>query len=44
MQSQFMQKLNWPIWAGFLLSLVAGLSYPFLFARCRLLVSFHGRI
>jgi hypothetical protein len=25
-----MKRLNWQIWAGFLLSLVAGLSYPFL--------------
>lgn len=24
-------KLNWPIWAGFLLSLIAFLSYPFVF-------------
>ena len=28
-----MKKTNWQIWAGFLLSLVAGLSYPFLFVR-----------
>lgn len=26
-----MKRLNWQIWAGFVLSLVAGLSYPFLF-------------
>lgn len=25
-----MKRINWQIWAGFLLSLVAGLSYPFL--------------
>lgn len=25
-----MKKINRPIWAGFVLSLVAGLSYPFL--------------
>jgi hypothetical protein len=24
---------NWPLWAGFLLSLIAFLSYPFLFVR-----------
>ena len=29
----FMKRLNWQIWAGFLLSLIAGLSYPFLFVR-----------
>lgn len=28
-----MKKLNWQIWAGFLLSLVAGYSYPFVFMR-----------
>ncbi len=28
-----MKRLNWQIWAGFVLSLVAGLSYPFVFAR-----------
>jgi hypothetical protein len=28
-----MKRLNWQIWAGFLLSLVALLSYPFLFVR-----------
>ncbi len=28
-----MKRLNWRIWAGFVLSLVAGLSYPFLFVR-----------
>jgi hypothetical protein len=33
MQSQFVQKLNWPIWTGVLLSLVAGLSYPLVFVR-----------
>src|SRR5689334_18324344 len=33
MQPQFMQKLNWPIWTGFLLSLIAGLSYPLVFVR-----------
>jgi hypothetical protein len=27
------RKFNWPIWAGFLLSLIAFLSYPFLFVR-----------
>ena len=26
-------RINWKIWAGFLLSLVALLSYPFLFVR-----------
>jgi hypothetical protein len=30
---QFMKKLNWQIWAGFVLSLIAGLSYPFVFVR-----------
>ena len=25
------RKLNWPLWAGFLLSLIAFLSYPFVF-------------
>jgi hypothetical protein len=25
-----MKRINWQIWAGFLLSLVAGFSYPFL--------------
>jgi hypothetical protein len=25
------RKFNWPIWAGFLLSLIAFLSYPFVF-------------
>ncbi len=29
----FMKRLNWQIWAGFVLSLVAGLSYPFVFVR-----------
>src|SRR5437868_11075544 len=28
-----MKRLNWPIWTGFLLSLVAGLSYPIVFVR-----------
>ena len=28
-----MKRLNWQIWAGFVLSLVAGLSYPFVFAQ-----------
>jgi hypothetical protein len=28
-----MQRINWPIWAGFLLSLIALLSYPFLFVN-----------
>ena len=28
-----MQRFNWQIWAGFLLSLFAFLSYPFLFVR-----------
>ena len=28
-----MKKLNWQIWAGFLLSLIAGLSYTFVFIR-----------
>ena len=28
-----MKRLNWQIWAGFVLSLVAGFSYPLLFAR-----------
>jgi hypothetical protein len=27
----FKKRLNWQIWAGFLLSLVAAFSYPFLF-------------
>jgi hypothetical protein len=30
---RLMKRLNWQIWAGFVLSLVAGLSYPFLFVR-----------
>jgi hypothetical protein len=29
----FLQRLNWQIWAGFLLSLFAAFSYPFLFVR-----------
>lgn len=28
-----MKRINWPIWAGFLLSLVAAFSYPFVFVR-----------
>jgi hypothetical protein len=28
-----MRRFNWPAWAGFLLSLVAFVSYPFVFAR-----------
>lgn len=28
-----MKRLNWQIWAGFLLSLVAAFSYPLLFVR-----------
>jgi len=28
-----MKRLNWQIWVGFLLSLVAAFSYPFLFVR-----------
>ncbi|HKE55567.1 MAG TPA: hypothetical protein VKB46_02660, partial [Pyrinomonadaceae bacterium] len=28
-----MKRFNWQIWAGFFLSLVAGLSYPFIFVR-----------
>lgn len=28
-----MKRLNWQIWAGFVLSLLAGLSYPFVFVR-----------
>jgi len=28
-----MKKLNWRIWAGFILTLVAGLSYPLVFMR-----------
>lgn len=28
-----MQRINWPIWAGFLLSLIALLSYPFVFVN-----------
>src|SRR6476646_8905100 len=27
------QRFNWPIWAGFLLSVFALLSYPFVFVR-----------
>src|SRR4030095_10731591 len=28
-----MKRMNWQIWAGFILSLVAGFSYPFVFVR-----------
>jgi hypothetical protein len=28
-----LQRFNWPIWTGFLLSLFAVLSYPFIFVR-----------
>jgi hypothetical protein len=28
--SGFIKRINWQLWAGFVLSLVAGLSYPFL--------------
>ena len=28
-----MKRINWPIWAGFVLSLVAAFSYPFVFVR-----------
>jgi hypothetical protein len=28
-----MKRLNWQIWAGFLLSVVAGFSYPLVFMR-----------
>ena len=28
-----MKRINWQIWAGFILSLVAAFSYPFLFVR-----------
>jgi len=28
-----MKRLNWQIWAGFVLTLVAGFSYPFVFVR-----------
>src|SRR5437870_10955046 len=27
------QRFNWPVWAGFLVSLIALLSYPFVFVR-----------
>jgi len=30
---QFIKRLNWQIWAGFVLSLVAALSFYFVFAR-----------
>jgi hypothetical protein len=29
----FMKRLNWQLWAGFVLSLFAGFSYPLLFVR-----------
>jgi hypothetical protein len=29
----FLKSVNWQIWAGFVLSQVAGLSYPFVFVR-----------
>lgn len=29
----FMKRLNWQLWAGFVLSMIAGFSYPFLFVR-----------
>ena len=28
-----MKRINWPIWTGFVLSLVATFSYPFIFVR-----------
>jgi hypothetical protein len=28
-----MKKVNWQIWTGFILSLIAGFSYPLLFVR-----------
>ena len=28
-----MKRFNWQIWAGFIVSLVAGFSYPFVFVR-----------
>ena len=28
-----MKRINWPIWMGFLLSLIAAFSYPFVFVR-----------
>ena len=28
-----MKRINWQIWAGFILTLVAGFSYPLLFVR-----------
>jgi len=28
-----MKRINWQIWAGFLLSLIAAFSYPFVFVR-----------
>ena len=30
---KFMKRINWQIWAGFILSLVAGFSYPFVFVQ-----------
>src|SRR5260370_6151724 len=32
-KSGFMQRLNWQSWAGFVLSLLAGFSYLFVFVR-----------
>ncbi len=31
-----MKRINWQLWAGFILSLVAGFSYPFLFVEWRI--------
>jgi len=28
-----MKRLNWQIWAGFVLSLITGFGYPFAFSR-----------
>ena len=28
-----MKRINWQIWAGFILSLIAGFSYPFVFVQ-----------
>src|ERR1051325_2394790 len=28
-----MKRINWQIWTGFLLSLIAAFSYPFIFVR-----------
>jgi len=30
---KFMKRINWQIWAGFILSLVAGFSYPLVFVQ-----------